>query len=161
MKKKLLELAKAVKETGVVEEVYKNFTAQGLKTAFNSFKNENKELIANIKQWKTQFKTGKKDFLFKNGEVIENAMEIALLIHLIKDSKVTEETLFENPNDLKEAILNIGNDMAIVISVLVKDKDYLINQITLKQICKFLEVIEQIRCECICDSVNLAEAEEH
>ena len=147
MKEKFLKLVTSIRDTGVVEEFYRNLTAQGIKTVFNKFKGENQKLIADIEQWKNEYKQGEPHYLFEDGESVEYPMEIAMIIYLMEDLYVTEEELFENLKDLTIEILSIPNDFATAIYILVEYEDCPINEITVPEICRFLKAIEEHMCD--------------
>lgn len=177
MKKKFLELAEAVKRTGVVEEFYKNLNAKGIKTAFNKFESENKELIEEIEKWKNEYKNGEPHYLFSDAESVEYPMEIAVIIYLMADLYVTEEDLFENTGDLEIGILSIPNNFATAIYCLNAYEACPINEITLEDICRYLKPEEETNgCSDYrelpgeeygedehqtINTINLAEAEDH
>lgn len=134
MKEKFLALVEEVKNTEIVGKLTALYDAsdkEGFKAAWQAFSDDNQEIFRKIKDWASEFKDLECGAIFDCGEYIDNPMEIAVCIKIIDDFDVSECELFEDSNDLTEAIEEIDNDFAnavadyiyhcIVFSITVED----------------------------------------
>lgn len=132
MKEKFLVLVKEIKNTGIVEALYKTSNAEELKATLQEFCTENQKLIKNIKDWASDFKASGTGAIFEKNEAIDNPMEIAVCIKIINDIDVTECEIFGTWVDLMHEIESIGNDFAAAVAYLIDSM--LIYEITAEDI---------------------------
>lgn len=132
MKEKFLALVEEVKNTGIVEALYKTSNAEELTAAWQKFSAENQELIAKIKEWATEYEDSDTKAIFEDGEQIADPMEIAVCIKIIENSWVSEEEIFCNWEDLAKKIADIESDFAAAVAKLMYDN--LICEITAEDI---------------------------
>lgn len=132
MKEKFLALVEEVKNTGIVEVLYKTSNAEELTAAWQKFSAENQELIAKIKEWATEYEDSGAEAIFEEGETIANPMEIVVCIKIIDDCDVSECEIFSEWTDLLCEIENIQNDFAEAFATLFKR--FLICYITAEKI---------------------------
>lgn len=117
MKEEFLALVEKVKATGIAERLYATSNALELTVVWQKFSAENRKLFKKIKNWAFKFKYSDEGAIFEKGETIENPMEIAIVIRIINDVEfVSECELFEDADDLANAIRDIGNDFATAVA---------------------------------------------
>lgn len=117
MKKEFLALVEEVKATGIAERLYATSSAWELAVVGQNFFAENLELFKKIKDWASEFKSSDEGAIFGEGETIKNPMEIAIVIRIINDAELVSECeLFEDADDLGNAIRDIGNDFATAVA---------------------------------------------
>lgn len=119
MKEKFLALIEEVKNTGIVEELYKTSNAKELTAVWQDFYAKNQQLIAKINDWASEYKNSGAKAIFKEGETIENPMEIAVCIKVI-NVDVSECEIFSDWKDLLHQIEKIQNDFAVAVANFIK-----------------------------------------
>ena len=131
MKEKFLALVQKVKEADI-SPITQTTNAEDLKAAWDAFWADNQNLLTEIKDWAAEFIEEESDYIFADGEDIENPMEIAIVIRAINDVDLTDEVIFKNFRNLVNALNDIENDFANVIADLLSTK--IINDITAEDI---------------------------
>lgn len=115
MKQKFLALVEEVKGTGIVEALYKASNAEELTAAWQNFSAENQELLKKASEWGYEFKKAEVEYLFEDGESIEDPMEIVVTIR-IAGNKVSECDVFEAFENLVNALEDLETDFANAVA---------------------------------------------
>ena len=116
MKERFLALVEKVKQSGVAEKAQAVSTAEELLAIWQEFSDGNQELYTKTKDWASEFKEEDSYYIFMKEERIQNPLEIVAVICIIKDRWVSEDEIFENPENLREAIEEIDTDLAYAIA---------------------------------------------
>ena len=109
MKDKFLELVEEVKNTGIATILCNTTNAEELKAAWLKFIEENSELFQKVNDWASEYDG---ESLFEDGEEFENPIEIVVIIRLINDSEISECYIFDNYDDLTDAVGDIPEKFA-------------------------------------------------
>lgn len=122
-KLKLMQLAADLKKAGI-EEAFSHilFDNDEFSKTWRKFWRRHKELKRKILIWGEDFILLKPIKLFENGEKPENPLEIAAIIRLIDNVKVSEDELFENRDDLVLAIDDVNTFFAEVIAETIREQ---------------------------------------
>jgi len=123
MKERFLALTEEVKTTGIVETLYNTSNAEEFETAWHKFLNDNQKLCDRIKQWANGYN---KEKIFMKNENIENPMETVICLIIINNEEKSECEMFQDYEDLIEAVKNIGNKIAMAIAKFAQN-DYFCN----------------------------------
>lgn len=121
MKEKFLALVKKVKEADI-SPITQTTNAEELKAAWEAFWADNQDLLIEIKDWAAEFHEEESDYIFAEGEEIENPMEITVIIRAIDDEDLTDENVFEEFRNLFNALNDIENNFATAIAELLRTK---------------------------------------
>lgn len=116
-KKEFLRLIGEIKNTEVSKQLCAAQNAEDFKKVWLQFKNENKELITQIRDWEEK-NLNFYNPIFKKGEQIKNPMEIVICIHLMK--KIGREfEIFQNELDLADTLEKVGTNSAKKVAALM------------------------------------------
>lgn len=173
MKTKLLELIEEIKSTGIVASLRDAADTTEFKAVAQKFSDENKDILDKIDIWAEEFRESECGAIFAEGEIIEDPIEIAIILHIINDEdSVSECEICGDYKDLAKAIRDIGDDFSIAVAACAEN-DYICN-ITAEKIFNIAAADDgeteaedgQEDADCgdadEADSdVNLAEAEDH
>ena len=120
MKTKLLELIEEIKSTGIAEVLCKASNAEDFSAAWQKFEEENPELFSKITEWATEFSNNDCSAIFEDGEEVEMPIETAICIYIMGET-VTEESIFEDSDNLVAALCDIGEENAEAIANFIKE----------------------------------------
>lgn len=123
MKENFLALTQEVKSTGIVAILSNASNVEAFKDAWQKFADENPELFKKVSDWAAEFKQAEAEPFFKDGEVVEDAIEIALTIR-IAGNQFSECDVFENYDDLVRALKDVETPFAQAVAECV-DVNYI------------------------------------
>ncbi len=128
MKKRLLEMAKALSKTGIEYQFKDVRVTQEFIHSWNSFWKHHKKLEKQIKMWGEEYAQTQPGPLFSFAEDVKHPLEIAAIIKLINDPNVSEEKLFEDRDDLFNLLYDLQTPFATLVAVTIEHQ--LINNAT-------------------------------
>lgn len=117
MKDAFLELIEDVKKARIADTLCKISNAAEFREIWKKILNENSKLCAKIEKWLQMYKeTGSKN-IFKDGENVQNPMEVVIIFFIIGDDyEGIECKVFERWEDLAEMVCRYDNEFAQSIS---------------------------------------------
>ena len=140
MKQNFLALVNEVKATGIVAILSNASNAEAFKDAWQKFADENPELLKKASEWGAEFKQTEAEPFFEEGEAVENPMEVVVAIR-IAGNEVSEADVFENWNDLVNALKDLETSLADAVAECV-DCTYIYN-IEVEEIFTAIEEAEE------------------
>lgn len=99
-------------------------SVEEIESAWQKFEAENSELFNAINDWKDEYSEKKEETeaIYEISTEIENPIEIAIIIHILDDSDVSECEIFNDYEELIEKIREIGGDFAEALADLIEDE---------------------------------------
>ena len=123
MKQNFLALVNEVKATGIVAILSNASNVEAFKDAWQKFADENPELFKKVSDWAAEFKQAETEPFFKDGSVVEDAIEITLTIR-IAGNQFSECDVFENYEDLVRTLKDVETPFAQAVAECV-DVNYI------------------------------------
>ena len=119
LKARFLEIVKEIKETGIAKRLQQTTSSEEFRAIWCYFAKTNKDITRKISLWNSSFKANGSKKLFASGEKLEDVEEVVIFIHFL--SYKAEDNIFENKEDLRNALYKSDNIYGLILADLIED----------------------------------------